>query len=180
MKFYLIKILIIICIVCFTGCFTEKQKRISSSELFTVIETIDGDTFRLSNGEKVRLLGIDAPEMNESDKLERDSEQSGRDKNTIKKLGTLSARYVKKLAEGKKVYLEKEPGGDNRDRYGRLLRYVYLEDGTLINRKIIRDGYAYVYDRYPLSKTEEFKQYEKEARENERGLWGEIEGLEQF
>jgi micrococcal nuclease len=180
MKSFLIKILIILLFIGLSGCGDGKKRKNIGSELFTVTEVIDGDTFRLSNGEKVRLLGMDAPEMNESDKLDRDSEQSGRDKNTIKKLGTLSAEYVKKLANGKNVYLEKEPGGDDRDKYGRLLRYIYLEDGTLINGKIIRDGYAYVYDRYQLSKTREFKQYEKEARENKRGLWGEIEGLEQF
>lgn len=180
MKLFLTKILIFLLFIGLSGCSDGKKRINTESELYTVTEVIDGDTFRISNGEKIRLLGIDSPEINESEKLNRDSEQSGRDKNTIKKLGSLSAAYSRKLADGKKVYLEKEPGGDDRDRYGRLLRYVYLEDGTLINGKIIRDGYAYVYDRYPLSKTGEFKQYEKEARENKRGLWGEIEGLEQF
>lgn len=180
MKSIALKILIILILTCVTGCKDTMQQKITDSELFTVTEVIDGDTFRLNNGEKVRLLGIDAPEINDSEKLNRDSEESGRDKNTIKKLGSLSAGYVKKLAEGKKVYLEKEPGGDDRDRYGRLLRYIYNEEGTLINGKIVRDGYAYVYDRYQLTKTREFKQYEKEARDNKRGLWGEIEGLEQF
>lgn len=180
MKSIALKILIILILTGVTGCKDTKQQKITNAELFTVTEVIDGDTFRLNNGEKVRLLGIDAPEINDSEKLDRDSKQSGRDKNTIKKLGSLSAGYVKKLAEGKKVYLEKEPGGDDRDRYGRLLRYIYNEEGTLINGKIVRDGYAYVYDRYQLTKTREFIQYEKEARDNKRGLWGEIEGLEQF
>lgn len=180
MKKFFAEILIFFLVTGFTGCRDSGQNKSPEGELYTITEVIDGDTFRLSSGEKVRLLGIDAPEMNESDKLDRDSERSGKDKSTIKKLGTLSTEYVKKLAERKKVYLKKEPGGDDRDRYGRLLRYVYLEDGTLINGKIIIDGYANVYDRYELSKTKEFKQYETEARENKRGLWGEIEGLEQF
>lgn len=179
MKSGIIKILILLSVILFYGC-SVGNKKTPEKELFTVSEVIDGDTFRLQNGEKVRLLGIDTPEKYDSDKLERDSEKSGRDKNTIMKLGAISADYAKKLVEGRKVYLEKEPGGDDRDRFGRLLRYVYLEDGTFINAKLVRDGYANVYDRYPLSKTEEFKQYQREAKQNERGLWGKIEGLEQF
>jgi micrococcal nuclease len=179
MRYVTIRILILLSVILIIGCSVETRKK-PEKELFTVSEVIDGDTFRLQNGEKVRLLGIDTPEKYDSDKLERDSEKSGKDKNTIMKLGTISADYAKKLVEGKKVYLEKEPGGDDRDRYGRLLRYVYLEDGTFVNAKIIRDGYANVYDRHPLSVTEKFKQYEREARDNNRGLWGEIEGLEQF
>lgn len=180
MKFKVINILILLLfLIGCSGC-ANKKKKSPDKELFAVTEVIDGDTFRLQNGEKVRLLGIDTPEKYDSEKLNRDSETSGRDKKTIIKLGTIAADYAKKLAEGKKVYLEKEPGGDDRDRYGRLLRYVYFEDGTFVNAKIIKDGYANVYDRHPLSVTDKFKQYEKEARENKRGLWGEIEGLEQF
>ena len=180
MKYCTIKILVLLLFLTgFSGCTFLKHKS-ANKELFTVTEVIDGDTFRLQNGEKVRLLGIDTPEKYNSEKLERDSEKSGRDKNTIMKLGNISAEYVKKLAEGKKVYLEREPGGDDRDRYGRLLRYVYLEDGTFLNAKIIKDGYGNVYDRHPLSVTDKFRQYEKEARDKKIGLWSEIEGLEQF
>lgn len=173
-------LLILSLLIFLTGCSVKSNKTGNGKKLHTVTEVIDGDTFRLDTGERVRLLGIDAPEMNESDKLERDSEQTGRDKNTIKKLGKMSTEYVKKIAEGKKVYLEKGQDSDDKDKYGRLLRYVYLEDGTFINGKIVRDGYAYVYYKYPVSKTEEMSRYEKEARDNKRGLWGEIEGLEQF
>lgn len=153
----------------------------SGTDLYSVVErVIDGDTFELSDGNKVRLLGIDTPEKYESGKLERDSETSGKDKKTIKKLGKIASDYVKNFVEGKKVRLEKEPNYDDKDRYGRLLRYVYLEDGTFVNGKIVRDGFAQVYEKYPVSKLDELREYQKEARENERGLWGEIESLEQF
>ena len=145
-----------------------------------VERVVDGDTFVLSTGEKVRLLGIDTPEKFESKKLNKDAEISGQDKKTIKKLGNLASDYVKGFVEGKKVRLEKEPNYDDKDRYGRLLRYIYLEDGTFVNGKIVRDGYAQVYEKYPISKLDELRKYQREARENQRGLWGTVEGLEQF
>lgn len=150
----------------------------SGEETYFIKKVIDGDTYLLHNGEKVRLLGIDTPEQYDSDKLEEDALRSGKDKKTIRKLGKLSSNYVKELVEGKKVILKKEPNYEDRDKYGRLLRYVYLEDGTLINAKIIQDGYGQVYEKYPISKTEEFRRYQKDARENKRGLWSDIEGFE--
>lgn len=151
-----------------------------SGEYYTVVRVVDGDTFELNDKIKVRLLGIDTPEKYESKKLDKDAEVSGQDKKTIKKLGKLASDYVRGFAEGKRVRLERDPKNDDKDRYGRLLRYVYLEDGTCINAKIIKDGYAQVYDKFEITKLEEFRKLQKEARENNRGLWGPVEGLEQF
>ncbi len=155
----------------------ETEKRSQTNEFLIVTKVIDGDTFKMSDGEKVRLMGIDTPEKFESDKLDRQSGQSGRDKETIKKLGEASSEYVRKLVEGKKVTLVKDPGYDDRDKYGRLLRYIYMEDGTFVNAKILEDGYANVYYSKQISKMDEFKKLEREARENKRGLWGEVDGL---
>lgn len=182
---YFIKILVLLfAVAVFKGCELEKEKiqeqKTSGKDFLVIEKVIDGDTFKLSNGEKVRLLGIDTPEKYQSNKLESDSKKSGRDKKTLQKLGELASDYVKGFAEGKRVYLETEPNHEDRDKYGRLLRYVYLEDGTMVNKKIISDGYAYVYDKFPLSKLDEFRQAYREARENRRGLWGDIEGLENF
>jgi micrococcal nuclease len=151
-----------------------------SGEYQYVKRVVDGDTFLMSDGERVRLLGIDTPEKYESQKLDKDAEISNQDKKTIQKLGEMASDYAKELVEGKKVKLVREPNYQDRDKYGRLLRYVYLEDGTLINAKIIQDGFAQVYDRFPISKLDEFRKYQKEARENNRGLWGDVEGLKQF
>jgi micrococcal nuclease len=160
---------------------TNDAKLVSDTkEVLTVKRVVDGDTFLLSNGERVRLLGIDTPEKYESKKLDKDVEATKQDKKTIKKLGQLASDYVKELAEGKKVILEREPNYEDKDRYGRLLRWVYLEDGTFINGKIVKDGYAQVYEKFPVSKLEELRKYQKEARENKRGLWGPVDGLEQF
>ncbi len=184
MKYFIKIFVLVIAVFVFKGCELEKEKvqvqKTPEKEYLIVEKVLDGDTFRLSNGEKVRLLGIDTPEKYQSDKLESDSKKSGRDKKTIQKLGQLASNYVKEFAEGRKVYLEREPNHEDRDKYGRLLRYVYLEDGTMINKKIIADGYAYVYDKYPLTKLDEFRQAYREARENRKGLWGDIKGFENF
>ncbi len=153
----------------------QKQK-----EIRFVQRVVDGDTFVLENGERVRMLGIDTPEKHQSTKLEKDAERTGRDKKTIQKLGELASRYTKRLIEGKKVVLVRERDYEDKDKYGRLLRYVYLEDGTFVNRKIVEDGYANAYRRFELSKLDEFIIAEKEARENKRGLWGNVDGLQQL
>ena len=75
----------------------------------------------------------------------------------------------KKIVEGKKVKLEFD--WQERDRYGRLLAYVYLLDGTFLNAEIIKQGYGFAYTKYPFKYLDEFREYEQEARENKRGLW---------
>lgn len=79
------------------------------------------------------------------------------------------------MVEGKAVRLEAEPGHGDRDKYNRLLRYVYLADGRLLNAEIIAQGYGHAYTRFPFSKMEEFRQLERDARENGRGLWGDTQ-----
>lgn len=164
----------------FTDPETDKGQDTKSGNYVTVIRVVDGDTFELETKERVRLLGIDTPEKYESKKLEKDVQSSGMDKKTVKKLGQMASDYVKGFVEGKKVRLERDPTNDDKDRYGRLLRYVYLEDGTCVNAKIIKDGYAQVYESFPITKMDEFRKLQREARENNRGLWGPVEGLQQF
>ncbi|MBK8554061.1 MAG: thermonuclease family protein [Ignavibacteria bacterium] len=184
------KLLILLAILATAGYFyflpkqdSEKKEKVESvittdsNKYLTVSRVIDGDTFKMSNGEKVRLIGIDTPEKYDSDKLEKNSSRTGRDKETIKKLGEASTEYVKKLVEGKRVTLVQDPGYDDKDKYGRLLRYVYTEDGIFVNAKILEDGYANVYYSNSISKQSEFVKLEKEARENKRGLWGKVDGL---
>lgn len=141
----------------------------------TVLKVIDGDTFEIETGERVRLLGIDTPEKWESGKLDKDSERSGKDKEIIKKLGQLSSEYAVTILLNQKVYLKPDSTNDDKDRYGRLLRYAYLEDGTFFNLKIIQDGYANAYTKFPIMYKEEFLDAQREARENNRGLWGNLD-----
>ena len=135
-----------------------------------VRRVVDGDTLQLETGERVRLIGIDTPEMHESDKLYRDSQRSGQDIHTIQELGRRAYEFTKKLLEGKRVSLEFDV--EKHDKYGRLLAYVYLKDGTFVNAKIIQEGYASLMTIPPNVKYADlFLSLYRQARENKRGLW---------
>jgi micrococcal nuclease len=138
-----------------------------------VKRVVDADTLLLENGERVRLIGIDTPEMHESAKLQRDSRRSSRDASAIQKLGRRAYEFVRPLAEGKRVSLEFD--AERYDKYNRLLAYVYLkENGLFLNAEIVKQGYASLMTIPPNVKYAElFQQLYRQARENRRGLWGE-------
>jgi micrococcal nuclease len=128
----------------------------AANPVFQVTRVIDGDTLLLSDGDKVRLIGVDTPELYHPLKL-------------VQYFAREASEFTREMVEGKKVRLEYD--WQKRDKYGRLLAYVYLEDGTLLNSEIIRQGYGFAYTKYPFRYLEEFRQYQREARENGRGLW---------
>jgi endonuclease YncB( thermonuclease family) len=136
-----------------------------------VRRVIDGDTIQLESGERVRLIGIDTPEMHESDKLYRDSQRTRQDARTIQELGRRAYEFTKKLVEGKRVSLEFDV--EKRDKYDRLLAYVYLkQDGTFVNARIIQEGYASLMTIPPnVRYAALFLKLYQEARKNQRGLW---------
>ena len=123
-----------------------------------VMKVIDGDTIELSNGEKIRLIGVDTPETKHPTK-------------PVQYFGKEATAFTKKMAEGKQVKLEYD--WQRTDKYGRTLAYVYLLDGTFLNAEIIKQGYGFAYTKFPFKYLEEFRQYEREAREQKRGLWAE-------
>ncbi len=85
-------------------------------------------------------------------------------------MGKWAADFTRKLVEGKEVKLEFDVS--QRDKYGRLLAYVYLTDGTFVNAEIIKQGFAQVMTIPPNVKHQDlFLRLQKEARENRRGLW---------
>ena len=135
-----------------------------------VSRVVDGDTLVLANGQRVRLIGIDTPEMHESNKLYRDAQRSRTDIQTIMALGKRAYKFTSGLVGYKRVRLEFDV--EKYDKYGRLLCYVYLEDGTFVNAKILQEGYAYLLTIPPNLKYEElFRAAYQEAREEKRGLW---------
>ena len=163
-----------------------------SSDSLTVKRVIDGDTFLLSNGEKIRLTGIDTPESHGNQKAKRDSQRSGKDIGAITQQGKEAAQFVQKLAEGKRVRIEYDV--QKRDRYGRLLVYAYdidtlqenpqiqLPKGIVVsanreiflNGSIIGSGYAVPMTIPPnVRHAELFKKLYSEARSQRRGLWAE-------
>jgi micrococcal nuclease len=168
---------------CFYGCdgsnFKVKEGKVSlpfgksyNYEDILVTRAVDGDTLKLENGERVRLIGIDTPEMHESAKLYRDSQRANTDVNTIKALGRKSYRFTRELVEGKHVRLEFDL--EKRDKYGRLLAYVYLKDGTFVNAEIVRQGYASLMTIAPNVKYADlFLKLYQQARETKQGLWKE-------
>lgn len=135
----------------------------------TVRNVIDGDTVVLNNGKKVRLIGIDTPEIHSGQKLNRDAKRTNKPVAEIKKLGLVAKQFTERLLGGKKVIIEYDDR--IKDRYGRTLGYLYLNDGTFINEEIIRQGYGVAYIRYPFKYMNRFRAAEKEAREAQRGLW---------
>jgi micrococcal nuclease len=127
-----------------------------AAERARVARVIDGDTLVLADGRRVRLIGVDAPEV---DCPYRQAEPWGYE----------SQAYLKQLVEGKRVRLEFE--GEPFDKYGRTLAYVYLGD-VLVNGRIIRDGQARLYRRFAFEYKEQFGYYEAEAKRRGLGLWG--------
>jgi micrococcal nuclease len=121
-----------------------------------VKKVIDGDTLLLTKGEYVRLIGVNTPETKHPEK-------------PVEYFGEEAYRFTKRMVEEKQVKLEYDQ--TRRDRYGRLLAYVYLVDGTFLNAEIIKQGYGFAYTKYPFKYLEQFRAYEREARENKRGLW---------
>jgi len=170
-----------------------------------VKRVIDGDKLLLENGERVRLIGIDTPEIRPNDKAKRDSKRTGKDLETITKMGQEATKLVKGLdIEGKKVRLEFDV--DRKDKYGRLLAYVYVtiicgggenprtraahdfpansvlrhiqshSEEIMINTSLIRAGYATPMTILPNIKYSYlFRKFYEEARKEGRGLWAKEE-----
>lgn len=135
-----------------------------------VTRVVDGDTLVLENNERVRLIGIDTPEMHESNKLNRDAQRSGQDVESIKQLGRRSYDFTKKFVEGKRVKLEFDV--EKYDKYKRILAYVYLPDGRFLNALIVEEGYASLMTYPPNVKYADlFRKLYRQARENNKGLW---------
>jgi micrococcal nuclease len=135
-----------------------------------VTRVIDGDTLELENGDRLRLIGIDTPEIHQSQKLLRDSRRSKQDIQTIQALGQRAKVFTRQLVERKRVSLEFDI--ERYDRYNRLLVYVFLKDGTFVNARIVEAGYAQLLTVPPNVKyVDLFKKLYKEARLNKKGLW---------
>jgi endonuclease YncB( thermonuclease family) len=139
------------------------QKAVSENTpgTYAVEKFDDGDTIVVDmSGKKetIRFIGVDTPEVHDPRK-------------PIQCFGKAASAHTKQLIGENRVRLEADPTNSNRDRYNRLLRYVYLPDGTLVNKKIIADGYGFALTAFPFEKMEEFRQAQKEAREGNRGLW---------
>ena len=128
----------------------------ATGEFAIVKQVIDGDTVELENGERVRYIGIDTPETMDPRK-------------PVQCFGKNATAANKELVEGKRVRLEKDV--TDRDKYNRLLRYVYINE-TFVNLELVKQGFAHSSTYPPDVKYQDlFLVAQTEARENQRGLW---------
>lgn len=129
---------------------------------YKVTKVTDGDTLHiLIDGvdERVRLIGINTPETVDP-------------RREVQCFGKEASERMEELAGGEIVRLEYDDSQGFRDTYGRILAYVYLEDGQMINRKMVAEGYAYEYTYLtPYMYQSEFRELQHIARNSGRGLW---------
>jgi micrococcal nuclease len=129
---------------------------VSQGSWAVVTKVVDGDTIRIGRT-TVRLIGVDAPEIARRDKPGQH-------------FGPEATEFTRQTLLGKRVRLELNPG-DEIDAYGRLLAYVFLEDGTFFNRELVRHGYARAYTRFRFEYADDFRSAEAAARREGRGMW---------
>jgi micrococcal nuclease len=148
------------------GWFKSTEKGVVTNEpgLYTISRYVDGDTIVVDmNGtnETIRFIGIDTPETHKPN-------------TPVQCYGPAAAAHTQNTikAAGGKVRLVSDSLSTNRDRYNRLLRYVYLPDGTDLNQLNVEQGYAFYYPYFPFSKKTEFKAAEDSAIAAKKGLWG--------
>ena len=140
----------------------SKSAKQSQPGLYTVTRFVDGDTIAVNmNGktEKIRFIGVDTPETHKPN-------------TPVQCYGPAAAAFTKNTIGSQKIRLESDPLSTDRDRYDRLLRYVYLPDGTLVNEKLIQGGYGFYYPYFPFSKSKLFNADEQKAIAEHKGLWG--------
>lgn len=138
------------------------QRATYDNPLRRVAGIIDGDTIKVDiDGkiEKVRLIGLDTPETSHPSK-------------PVQCFGKEATSKMQSLAQSKKVYLYSDDSQDTRDKYGRLLRYAFLEDGRNIAYEMIKQGYAHEYTyNLPYEYQKQFKDAQKHAESSKLGLW---------
>lgn len=141
---------------------TKSEDIPTNMERALVSRVVDGDTLKIKVGdteETVRLIGINTPETVDPRK-------------TVECFGKEASAKMNELVLGKVVLVVQDQTQGERDKYQRLLAYIYLSDGTLVNQKMVEDGYAFEYTyNIPYEFQTEFKDAEKNAREKGLGLW---------
>lgn len=146
------------------GWFMSAAKGVETNQpgLYSINHFVDGDTIAVDmNGtsETIRFIGVDTPETHKPN-------------TPVQCYGPAAAAFTKNTIGSQKVRLASDSRSTNRDRYNRLLRYVYLPDGTLLNEKLIQEGYGFYYPYFPFTKSAQFNADEQSAIAAHKGLWG--------
>ena len=121
-----------------------------------VERVVDGDTVIVSGLGSVRLIGVDTPETVHPNGL-------------VEAFGYEASTFLRELVLHQQVRIEYDI--QRKDRYNRTLAYLYLQDGRFVNAAIVREGFGHAYTQFPFRYLDEFRQLEREAREQKRGLW---------
>ncbi len=135
----------------------RSEHYVVSESRITVRRVVDGDTLILSDGMRVRLIGVDTPETKDPHR-------------PVQYFGREASEFTRQHIEGKPVRLEYD--WQRLDKYGRTLAYVYrLPDNFFLNAELVKQGYGHAYTRFPFKYLDLFRAYEREAREKGVGLW---------
>jgi len=153
------------------SCITLQKYPIKTTPLPLCTRVVDGDTIVVEGVGKVRLIGVDTPETVHPRK-------------PVEYYGKEASNFTKRMVEGKKVRLEYD--WQRKDKYNRTLAYVYVMTNDvrdmpefksrasielMLNAELIKQGYGHAYTKYPFKYLEQFRGYEREARESRIGLW---------
>lgn len=156
----------VVSLVQYEGWFGSAARGVLTNQpgLYPISHYVDGDTIVVDmNGtpETIRFIGIDTPETHKPN-------------TPVQCYGPAAAAHTQNVikAAGGKVRLVSDSLSTNRDRYNRLLRYVYLPDGTDLNEVNVQQGYAFYYPYFPFTKKARFAADEKSAQAAHKGLWG--------
>lgn len=145
--------------------FFAKVKRASEATqpgLYSINHFIDGDTISVNmNGtaQSIRLIGVDTPETHKRGA-------------PVQCFGEAAAAFTMQTIGAGRVRLVADSESDNRDVYGRLIRYVYLPDGRNLDELLIQNGYGFAYLYFPFTDSAQFAADQTRAQEQQKGLWG--------
>lgn len=130
-----------------------------------VVRVVDGDTLIVRRqgqlrDEKVRMIGINTPESVDPRRI-------------VECFGKEASTVLRTWLDGKEVYLAEDVQADERDKYHRLLRNVFLPEGTDVNATLVAQGYAQAYTNFPMNKSrkQQLVRLQQEAKTRQRGLW---------
>lgn len=129
----------------------------------------DGDTIQVQGIGTIRLIGVDCPEKEPTDRDWKYLRHGCSNQDHLRLSAASTLKRVIHLCKGKQVKIQ--VGGDKRDRYGRTLAYVWLPDGRMLNQLLLEEGRAMVYRRFDFNHKKEFIRLEATAKRSRAGIW---------
>ncbi len=163
----LVKIIVALALVSL-GTFHQlnnKSSNLDTSQIgyYDVVSVADGDTITVDmegKKERVRFIGVDTPEI-----------YHGGDTAPSECYGDKATAFTEAAIDNKRVKLVADEKGSNRDKYGRLLRYVYNYQNMSIDETLVSEGYGFAMDGFSYTKKQEYLDLMKDAEDGRKGLW---------